>query len=326
MIGRMAVDWTTTRAIVTGGAGFLGRVVCELLAQRGCAGVAVPRSSTYDLTEIENCRRLFDEAFDGVMPDMVIHLAAEVGGIEANRRRPGRFFYANMSMAMNLIEVSRERGMADRGGKFVLAGTICAYPKFTPVPFREEELWNGYPEETNGPYGIAKKAAGVMLDAYHREYGLRGAYMLPVNLYGPHDNFDPVTSHVIPALVRKFVEARDSGASHVDCWGTGSASREFLYVDDAAAGIVRAAEVVDVPEPMNLGIGDEITIRDLSEMIARLTGFEGELRWDPTKPDGQPRRSLDVSRATAALEWRAGIGLEEGLRRTIAWWESNRGD
>jgi GDP-L-fucose synthase len=229
-----------------------------------------------------------------------------------------------MAMGMNLIEGARRIGLAESGGKFVLTGTICSYPKFTPVPFREDNLWNGFPEETNAPYGIAKKAAGVMLQSYRDQYGLRGAYVLPVNLYGPGDNFDPASSHVIPALVRKCVEAREARRGFIECWGTGSASREFLYVDDAAAGIVRAAEVMEEPTPINLGTGMEITIRELVELIARLARFEGEIRWDPSKPDGQPRRCLDTGRAAGLLGWRAEMGFEEGLRRTVAWFEANR--
>jgi len=252
-------------------------------------------------------------------PQVVVHLAAEVGGIGANMANPGRYFYANMAMALHLIEGARVHGVE----KFVQAGTICAYPKFTPVPFREEDLWNGYPEETNAPYGIAKKAAMVMLDGYRRQYGLKSAYVLPVNLYGPWDNFDLHTSHVIPALIRKCIEAQRAGLDQITCWGTGAASREFLYVDDAADAFVRAAEVMDAPEPMNLGTGSEITIRDLVTLIARLCGFIGEIRWDASKPDGQPRRCLDTQRAAQRLGWRAQVGFEEGLRRTIEWYRSH---
>jgi GDP-L-fucose synthase len=243
-----------------------------------------------------------------------------VGGIGANQANPGRYFFANMAMALHLVEHGRLSGIK----KFVQTGTICAYPKFTPVPFREEHLWDGYPEETNAPYGVAKKAALVMLDAYRRQYGLKSAYLLPVNLYGPRDNFDLRTSHVIPALIRKCVEAQRAGASHITCWGTGAASREFLYVDDAADGLVRAAEVMDEPEPINLGTGMEITIRDLVTLIARLCGFGGEIRWDASKPDGQPRRCLDTARAERLLGWRARVGFEEGLRRTIEWFGAQR--
>lgn len=322
----MGEQWQGKRVIVTGGAGFLGSVVCRSLRERGVreADLFVPRRSQFDLTREADCRRLYTDAFAGAGPDVVIHLAAEVGGIGANRENPGRYFYANMAMALHLIELFRSMGFAGRGGAFVQAGTICAYPKFTPVPFREEELWNGYPEETNAPYGVAKKAAWQMLDAYHRQYGLRCAYVLPVNLYGPNDNFNLNSSHVIPALIRKCVEARDEGRPFIEVWGTGSASREFLYVDDAAEGILRAAEVMREPTPINLGAGFEITIKDLVELIVRLTGFKGELRWDRTKPDGQPRRCLSTDRAAELLGWRAKVGFEEGLRRTIAWFEAHR--
>jgi GDP-L-fucose synthase len=251
----------------------------------------------------------------------VLHLAAEVGGIGANQANPGRYFFANMAMALHLVEQARISGLR----KFVQVGTICAYPKHTPVPFREEELWNGYPEETNAPYGVAKKAAMVMLDGYRRQYGLKSAYLLPVNLYGPWDNFDMNTSHVIPALIRKCVEAQEAGRPFIECWGTGSASREFLFVDDAAEGVVRAAEAMDDPVPINLGTCMEITIKDLVHLIARLVGFTGEIRWDATKPDGQPRRCLDTTRAANLLGWRAQVGFEDGLRRTIDWYRANRG-
>ncbi len=306
--------------VVTGGAGFVGRVVCRKLRERGCAAgdILVPRRAEYDLTHEGDVKRLYAE----MKPDVVIHLAAEVGGIGANMDNPGRFFFANMAMALHLIEHARINKIAH----FTQVGTICAYPKFTPVPFLEDELWNGYPEETNAPYGVAKKAAMVMLDAYYRQYGLKGAYVLPVNLYGPHDNFDLHSSHVIPALIRKCVTAIENGDKFMTCWGTGKVSREFLYVEDAAEGILRAAEVMEEPTPINLGTGMEITIKDLVELIARLTGFAGEIRWDATKPDGQPRRCLDTKRAEKLLQWRAKVGFEEGLRRTIEWWrgETNK--
>ncbi len=302
------------RLVVTGGAGFLGRVVVAKLKERGAAEVLVPRRKDYDLTREADAARLYDD----LRPDAVFHLAAEVGGIGANMANPGRYFFANMAMALHLIEQARRRGL----GKFVQVGTICAYPKFTPVPFKESDLWNGYPEETNAPYGIAKKAAMVMLDAYRRQYGLKSTYVLPVNLYGPHDNFDLDTSHVIPALIRKCVEAVRTKAGHIECWGTGAASREFLYVDDAAEGLIRAAEELDDPDPINLGTGREITIRDLVSLIARLSGFTGEIRWNPSKPDGQPRRCLDVEQAARRLGWRAQVGFEEGLARTIEWFRS----
>lgn len=321
------LDWSNKRVVVTGGAGFLGRVVCAKLRERGVASdrLFVPRRRDFDLTSESACGRLYREAFGGKPVDVVVHLAAEVGGIGANRKSPGRYFYANMAMALHLIEQARLNGMVERGGKFVQIGTICAYPKFTPVPFREEELWNGYPEETNAPYGVAKKAAWQMLDAYRLQYGMKSAYVLPVNLYGPNDNFDLETSHVIPALIRKCVEAQRRGDSSIVCWGTGSASREFLYVDDAAEGIVRAAEAMEDPTPINIGAGFEITIKDLVELIVKLTGFAGKIEWDATKPDGQPRRCLDTSRAAKLLNWRAQVGFEEGLKRTIEWYRAQPG-
>jgi len=306
------------RICVTGGAGFLGRFVCDALRRRGVAEdhIFIPRRKDYDLTKEADVIRMYDDA----KPDVVIHLAAEVGGIGANRDHPGRFFFANAAMGLHLIEHARPRKVK----KFVQTGTVCAYPKHTPVPFNEDELWNGYPEETNAPYGVAKKALFVMLDGYKREFGLDSAVVVPVNLYGPHDNFDPHASHVIPALIRKCIEARDSAAGHIDCWGTGSASREFLYVEDAAEGIVTAAEKIDDPTPINLGTGREITIKDLVELIAKLTGFRGEIRWDPTKPDGQPRRCLDTAKAKRLMGWEAQTSFEQGLRQTIEWFEANR--
>jgi GDP-L-fucose synthase len=309
----MPTDLSNKRVVVTGGAGFLGRVVCRKLRERGCEEVLVPRRAEYDLTQEDDVARLYRE----MRPQVVLHLAAEVGGIGANQASPGRYFYANMAMALHLIEHARLNDL----DLFVQTGTICAYPKHTPVPFREEELWNGYPEETNAPYGIAKKAAMVMLEGYRQQYGMRGVFVLPVNLYGPHDNFDLESSHVIPALIRKCIAARDAGADEIVCWGTGTVSREFLYVEDAGEGIVRAAEVMDEPTPINLGTNHEITIADLVTLIARLTGFEGAIRWDSSRPDGQPRRRLDTSRAAELLDWQAEVGLEEGLRQTIEWWE-----
>jgi len=318
-------DWSNKRVVVTGGAGFLGKVVCAKLKERGVSGdhLFVPRRREYDLTCEEACKRLYRSAFSGKPVDVMIHLAAEVGGIGANRKSPGRYFFANMAMALHLIEEARKNDFVDRGAKFVQVGTICAYPKFTPVPFNEEELWNGYPEETNAPYGVAKKAAWQMLDAYKLQYAMKSAYVLPVNLYGPDDNFDLESSHVIPALIRKCVEAQERGDDKIVCWGTGKASREFLYVDDAAEGIIRAAEVMDDPTPINLGAGFEITIKDLVELIVKLTGFKGRIEWDATKPDGQPRRCLDTSRAAKLLDWRAKVGFEEGLKRTIEWYRAN---
>jgi GDP-L-fucose synthase len=307
----------TSRILLTGGAGFLGRAVVERLRARGVTDIFIPRRRDYDLTHEADVERVYRDA----RPDVVIHLAAEVGGIGANQANPGRYFFANMAMALHLIERGRIAGIK----KFVQAGTICAYPKFTPVPFHEDNLWDGYPEETNAPYGIAKKAAMVMLDGYRRQYGLASSYLLPVNLYGPWDNFDLSTSHVIPALIRKCVEAQESGADYMTCWGTGSASREFLYVEDAAEGLVRAAEIMDDPVPINLGTGMEITIRDLVTLVARLSGFNGEIRWDSSKPDGQPRRCLDTERAAKLLGWRAQVGFEDGMKRTIEWYRANRG-
>jgi GDP-L-fucose synthase len=302
------------RVCVTGGAGFLGRVVCKKLCGHELADLFVPRSHDFDLTRPEAVARMFDSA----KPDVVIHLAAEVGGIGANQKRPGRFFYANMAMGLHMIEEARRCGVE----KFVQVGSVCGYPKHCPVPFREENLWNGYPEETNAPYGITKRALGAMLDAYRAEYGFNGVYLVPVNIYGPGDNCDLETSHVIPALMRKFCDAAGSGLKRVTCWGSGKAGREFLYVDDAAEGIVTAAAVHNDSRPINLGTGREISIADLAQLIARLCDFQGEISWDTSRPDGQPRRRLDITRATELLDWRARVDLEEGLRRTIAWWRA----
>jgi len=312
-MGGSMTDLAGKVVVVTGGAGFLGSFLLPLLEERG-AEIVVPRRSEYDLTEQADARRLFISA----RPDLVIHLAAEVGGIGANRGNPGRFFYANMAMGLNMIEESRRSGVA----KFVQVGTVCAYPKFTPVPFREEELWNGYPEETNAPYGIAKKSLLVMLQGYREQYGLNGIYLLPVNLYGPRDNFDLESSHVIPALIRKFIAARDEGRESVEVWGTGSASREFLYVADAARAILLATEQYDGAEPVNVGAGREVTIRELVETIGNLTGFDGSIEWDTSRPDGQPRRMLETSRARTEFGFEAEVDLEDGLERTIAWWEA----
>jgi len=305
------------RIVITGGAGFLGKCVQAELRKRGVPDehILVPLIEEYDLTGEADVVRMYER----MKPTVVIHLAAEVGGIGANRENPGRFFYANMAMGLHLIEHARRRGIA----KFVQVGTICAYPKFTPVPFKEEHLWNGYPEETNAPYGIAKKALLVMLQAYRQQYGLNGIYLLPVNLYGPGDNFDLRTSHVIPALIRKFVTARRRGEKSVEVWGTGKASREFFYVEDCARGLVDATERYDGPEPVNLGAGFEITIKDLVEKIRVLTGFEGEIVWDTSKPDGQPRRCLDVSRAKELFGFEAKMPFDEGLKRTIEWFEAS---
>ncbi len=308
------MDLTQQRIVVTGGAGFLGRYVQDQLQACGVPPdrILVPLIEDYDLTDRRNVERLYAD----MTPTVVIHLAAEVGGIGANRVNPGRFFYANMAMGLHLIEQARLVGL----NKFVQVGTICAYPKFTPVPFREETLWDGYPEETNAPYGIAKKALLVMLQAYRQQYGLNGIYLLPVNLYGPGDNFDLQTSHVIPALIRKFVEAKRRGEPRVEVWGTGKPTREFLYVEDCARGIVLATQEYEEGEPVNLGAGFEISIRELAEKIRRLVAFEGELVWDASKPDGQPRRCLDTSRAARLFGFRATVALDEGLRRTVDWW------
>jgi GDP-L-fucose synthase len=312
------IDFSSDRIVVTGGAGFLGSFVCETLAHRGVPTdhLSVPHRSDYDLTHEAAVEALYHD----LKPDVVIHLAAEVGGIGANRANPGRYFYANLAMGLHLIEQARVHGLK----KFVQVGTICAYPKFADVPFREDDLWAGYPEETNAPYGIAKKALLVMCQAYREQYGLNAIYLLPVNLYGPRDNFDLETSHVIPAMIRKCVEARDGGDESITCWGDGSPTREFLYVKDAAEGIVLATERYDEPEPVNLGTGLEIPIRDLIGKIANLTGYAGRIEWDTTKPNGQPRRCLDVARARQCFGFQAGTDLESGLRETIDWYETTQ--
>jgi GDP-L-fucose synthase len=306
--------WQNQRVVVTGGAGFLGSFVVDALGQRGCGQVFVPRSREYDLRERQSIIRLFEDA----RPTMVLHLAAVVGGIGANREHPGRFFYDNAIMGIELIEQARRFALP----KLVVAGTVCAYPKFAQVPFREEELWNGYPEQTNAPYGIAKKALLVQCQAYRGEYGLNAVFLLPVNLYGPRDNFDPASSHVIPALIRKCVEARRDRLPYIECWGTGTATREFLYVKDAAQGILLAAEYYSEPDPVNLGSGFEISIFDLARSIAKLTRFDGEVRWNPALPDGQPRRCLNTDRAENKFGFRARTPLEQGLRETIEWYEA----
>ena len=308
-------DLKGKRIVVTGGAGFLGSFVVEKLNERG-ATVFVPRSKDYDLVQIEACRRLYKDA----RPDIVVHLAAKVGGIGANRENPGSFFYENLMMGVQLMEEGRLYGL----GKFVALGTICAYPKFTPVPFREEELWNGYPEETNAPYGLAKKMLLVQSQAYRAQWGFNSVYLLPVNLYGPRDNFDPASSHVIPALIKKCFDAMDASESTITVWGTGKATREFLYAEDAAEGIVLATERYEKSEPVNLGAGFEISIRDLVTLIAKLTGFTGEIQWDATKPDGQPRRCLDTSRAKEEFGFAAKTTFEEGLKATIDWYREAR--
>lgn len=306
--------WEGKQVLVTGGAGFLGSYVVEKLRTRGCQRVFVPRSKDFDLRDNAAIIRLYDQT----RPEIVIHLAAVVGGIGANRIHPGQFFYENAIMGIQLIEYARRFGIQ----KFVCIGTICAYPKFTPVPFKEEDLWGGYPEETNAPYGLAKKMLLVQLQSYRQEYGFNGIYLLPVNLYGPGDNFDLEASHVIPAIIRKCVEAKYQGEKEIVAWGTGNVSREFLYVEDAAEGILLAAEHYNQPDPVNLGSGEEITIRELVYLIRELSGFEGEIDWDTSMPDGQPQRHLDTSRAELEFGFKAKTRLREGLRRTIGWYES----
>jgi GDP-L-fucose synthase len=340
--------WTEKRILVTGGAGFLGSFVVEKLQERGCKEIFVPRSKDYHLVEMEAVRRLYRDA----KPDIVIHLAARVGGIGANRANPGKFFYDNLMMGVQMMEVGRQAGIE----KFVAVGTVCAYPKFTPVPFKEEDLWNGYPEETNAPYGLAKKVLLVQAQAYRQQYGFNAIYLLPVNLYGPRDNFDPESSHVIPALIRKCLEAKyfqakdkavvqnresllnlnldlnlPQGAQpqpkpghFVTVWGTGEATREFIYVEDCAEAIVLATEKYNKPGPVNIGAGFEISIKDLAAWIAQLTGFKGGILWDSTKPDGQPRRMLDTTRAFEEFGFKARTPLEEGLKKTIDWYLSTK--
>jgi GDP-L-fucose synthase len=308
-------DLTSKRVAVTGGSGFLGRHVVAALAEQ-CSTVLVPRKAQYDLTRAADVERMYAE----LAPDIVIHLAAVVGGIGANRDSPGRFFFENVMLGALTMECARRSGVE----KFVGIGTICAYPRLAPVPFLERDLWNGYPEETNAPYGIAKKMLLVQGQAYRQEYGFNAIHLLPVNLYGPHDNFDPKTSHVIPALIRKCIDAIEAGAPEVVCWGTGNATREFLFVEDCARAIVLATERYDDPEPVNLGAGFEIGIRDLAELIAEQTGFKGTLVFDRSKPDGQPRRMLDVTRAEKRFGFRATTDFRAGLRRTIAWYRAQR--
>jgi GDP-L-fucose synthase len=307
--------WEKRRVTVSGGNGFLGSFVVEKLRAAGCAEIFSPRSRDYDLREKSQAEKLFRDA----KPDIFVHLAAVVGGIGANRSNPGKFFYDNATMGINAIEAARVAGIE----KFVCAGTICSYPKFTPVPFREGDLWNGYPEETNAPYGLAKKMLLVQLQAYRQQYGMNGIYLTPVNLYGPRDNFDLESSHVIPALIRKCREAKAQNATEIVAWGTGSATREFLYVEDAAAAIVAAAEKYAKADPVNLGSGEEISIKSLLEQICEATGYHGAIRWDATKPDGQPRRCLDTSRAAAEFGWRASTNMRDGLEKTIAWYDEH---
>lgn len=309
--------WETKQVVVTGGSGFLGWYVVQALQRAGCRQVVVPRSNQYDLTQMEAVRQLYADA----QPHVVIHLAARVGGIGANRENPGSFFYDNLMMGVQMIEVGRQVGLE----KFVCLGTVCSYPKYTPVPFHEDDLWNGYPEETNAPYGIAKKALLVQLQSYRQQYDFNGIYLIPVNLYGPRDNFDPKSSHVIPALIKKCIDAVEQGMPSIEVWGTGTASREFLYVTDAAQAIVRASELYDGGDPVNLGAHREITIRELVTLIAELTGFQGEIRWDATKPDGQPRRCLDTNRARELFGFVATTDFREGLLETIRWYREQRG-
>jgi len=312
----LVLDWHSERVVVSGGTGFLGSYVVEKLRERGCRTVISPRSSEYDLVRMDAVERLYRDA----KPTLLIHLAARVGGIGANQKNPGRFFYDNLMMGVQLIEVGRRLGLK----KLVATGTICAYPKLAPVPFREEDLWNGYPEETNAPYGLAKKMLLVQSQAYRQQYGFNSVVLFPVNLYGPRDNFDLETSHVIPALIRKCLEAVDRGEREIVAWGDGSPTREFLHVRDAAEGILLAAERYDSSDPVNLGAGFEITIKDLTELVARLCGFNGEIRWDTSRPNGQPRRKLDTGRALERFGFEAKIGFEAGLSETITWYRAAR--
>ena len=313
--------WRDKRVIVTGGAGFLGSFVVKRLQSRGAAEIIIPRSRDYDLRDIDAIRQLMrDATVAGKAPDMLIHLAAHVGGIGANRKYPAEFFYDNLMMGVPLMHEAWKAGI----DKFVAIGTVCAYPKYTPVPFKEEDLWNGYPEETNAPYGLAKKMLLVQSQAYRQQYGYNSIFLLPVNLYGPRDNFDPESSHVIPALIRKCLEAKERGDDHIVAWGDGSPTREFLYVEDAAEGILLAAERYNDSEPVNLGSSFEISIKDLLETIVRLTGFQGKVIWDTTKPNGQPRRKLDVTRAREWFGFESWTSFEEGLRKTIEWYQNHR--
>jgi GDP-L-fucose synthase len=312
----MSDFFVNKRIVVTGGAGFLGSYIIEGLKKRGCQNILVPKIEDYNLVDMSDVIRMYDD----MKPDIVIHLAAVVGGIGANSRHPGKFFYENLMMGVQLIEQARLRKLE----KFIAIGSVCSYPKFTPVPFKEDDLWNGYPEETNAPYGLAKKMLLVQTQSYRAEYGFNGIFLVPVNLYGPRDNFNPDVSHVIPALIKKCVEAIDAGDDHIVCWGTGKASREFIYVADAAEAILLATEHFNGSEPVNIGAGFEITIKDLTEKIVKLSGFKGEIRWDTSKPDGQPRRCLDVSRAKKLFGFEAKMTFDEGLKRTIDWYVQNR--
>jgi GDP-L-fucose synthase len=307
----------TSRVLVTGGSGFLGRHVLEVLGQHGFRNVAAPRHAEYDLTQADQVDRVLRD----VQPEAIVHLAAVVGGIGANRERPGEFFYKNLIMGTELIERSRRAGVQ----KFVAIGTICAYPKFTPVPFHETDIWDGYPEETNAPYGLAKKMLLVQAQAYRQQYGFNAVYLLPTNLYGPHDNFHPTDAHVIPDMIRKCIDAIEAGSPTIDLWGTGNPTREFLFVRDCAEGIVAALERYNGDEPINLGSGEEVRIADLAQLIADATGFQGQIRFDPNKPDGQPRRKLDTSRARDAFGWQSTTMFPDGLRETVDWYRSTRG-
>lgn len=308
--------WKDQRVLVTGGAGFLGRYVVDLLKKKGCKEVFVPLQKDYDLRKMSAVKRVLKDS----NPTMVLHLAAAVGGIGANQKYPGSFFYDNIMMGVQLIEKARKAGV----GKFVALGTICAYPKFAPVPFKEDELWNGYPEETNAPYGLAKKMLLVQSQAYRQEYGFNSIYLLPVNLYGPGDNFSEQSSHVIPAIIKKCFDAKLSKSPSITLWGTGKATREFLYVEDAANAIVRASEQYNGPEPVNIGASREISIKELADLIVRLTGYQGKIVWDTSKPDGQPRRKLDTTRALKCFGFQAQMDLEEGLKKTIRWYQNQQ--
>lgn len=307
--------WSEKNITVTGGAGFLGSYLVEKLQKRGCENVFVPKIEDYDLVKMEDVVKMYQDG----NPDIVIHLAAVVGGIGANRENPGKFFYDNLMMGVQLMEIGRQNGIE----KIVALGTICCYPKFTPVPFKEDDLWNGYPEETNAPYGLAKKMLLVQSQSYRQQYGFNSVFLMPVNLYGPRDNFRPESSHVIPALIKKCFDAIKNNEKEIVAWGTGKASREFLYVEDAAEGILLATENYNKPDPVNLGAGFEITIKELTELIARLSGFNGKIVWDATKPDGQPRRCLDTSKAEKEFGFKARTNFEEGLRKTIEWYRQN---
>ncbi|RKY21332.1 MAG: GDP-L-fucose synthase [Planctomycetota bacterium] len=312
----MSSFFENKRVVVTGGAGFLGSYIIKGLQKRNCTNILIPKIEDYDLVNINDIVRMYED----MRPDIVIHLAAVVGGIGANREHPGEFFYKNLMMGTQLIEQGRLHNIE----KFVAIGTVCAYPKFTPVPFKEDNLWDGYPEETNAPYGLAKKMLLVQSQAYRAEYDFNSIFLLPVNLYGPGDNFNPASSHVIPALIKKCVDAIEAGDDYIECWGTGSASREFIYAADAAEGILLATELYNGSEPVNIGAGFEITIKELVEKIVKLTGFEGEIRWDSSKPDGQPRRRLDVSRAKEYFGFEAKTSFDEGLKETVKWYKKNR--